>query len=519
MPREEGGRQKSLAFAAMFLFVVLSGGLVWMMAGPRGTTPVAVGPNSPLELVSLTHARQDKKLAVSGLVRNPAAGKPVEHLSAVVFLFDRMGTFVTSSRANVDFLKLGAGDESPFVVSLDAPASVSRYRVSFRTDDGIVPHIDRRGDRSQQSRVDSEEFSDQSTVKSPKKKEAVIMRRTLQNVVALTALVLALATSLLAQEQGGFKFKSGVELINVTATVTDRSGRFYSRLRKEDFIVYEDNKPVEVTHFSAERTPVSLGIVVDSSGSMAGEKWQAAVSSIDRFFRMMNDELDEFFLYRFSANADLVADWTNDRDRLALSIGRIHPNGGTAMYDAAAEAVPMAQSGQNRKKAVVIISDGNDTSSRASVSDVRRIVRETEVLVYAVGIDGQGSRRTSAATPPVQGPAPRLPIPFPFPGGGRGGGGRIPMPGYPADRRRRRQRTRRLFSVGADDRVNVMALREMTDDSGGRTEIVRDSRDLDPAVASIADELSQQYYLGYPSPGLQGRALAHDPGRVARSSR
>ena len=144
--RESGGRQKSLAFAAVFLFVVLSGGLVWMMSGPRGTTAVAVGPNSPLELVSLTHARQNQKLAVSGLVRNPASGKPIEHLSAVVFLFDRMGTFVTSSRANVDFLKLGAGDESPFVVSLDAPASVARYRVSFRTDDGIVPHIDRRGD-------------------------------------------------------------------------------------------------------------------------------------------------------------------------------------------------------------------------------------------------------------------------------------------------------------------------------------------------------------------------------------
>ena len=229
------------------------------------------------------------------------------------------------------------------------------------------------------------------------------MRRHLQNVAALTALVLALATSLLAQEQGGFKFKSGVELINVTATVTDRSGRFYSRLRKEDFIVYEDNKPVEVTHFSAERTPVSLGIVVDTSGSMAGEKWSAAVSSIDRFFRLMNDELDEFFLYRFSANPDLVSDWTNDRDRLALSIGRVHPNGGTAMYDAAAEAVPMAQSGQNRKKAVVIISDGNDTSSRASVSDVRRIVRETEVLVYAVGIDGSGQPTIQRGTPPVGG--------------------------------------------------------------------------------------------------------------------
>ena len=160
--RDGGGRQKSLAFAAVFLFVVLSGGLVWMMSGPRGTSPVAVGPNSPLELVSLTHARQNQKLAVSGLVRNPASGKPIEHLSAVVFLFDRMGTFITSSRANVDFLKLGAGDESPFVVSLDAPASVARYRVSFRTDDGIVPHIDRRGSVAPAETVGIQ----QSTVKS-----------------------------------------------------------------------------------------------------------------------------------------------------------------------------------------------------------------------------------------------------------------------------------------------------------------------------------------------------------------
>lgn len=330
------------------------------------------------------------------------------------------------------------------------------------------------------------------------------MRRHFQNIVSLGAIVLALTTSLIGQDQGGFKFKSGVELINVTATVTDRSGRFYGRLRKEDFLVYEDNKPVEVTHFSADRTPVSLGIVVDTSGSMAGEKWDAAVNSINSFFRMMSNEFDEFFLYRFSGNADLVADWTNDRNRLGNAIGRVHPNGGTAMYDAVAEAVPMAQAGQNRKKAIVIISDGNDTSSRLGVSDVKQVVRETEVLVYAVGIDGQGTPTFQRGQPPIQQPPPRLPIPLPFPGGGRGrtGGGRVPMPGtgggYPPS-----TGGRGTYSVGNDDRVNVMALREMTDDSGGRTEIVRDTRDLDPAIGSIADELSQQYYIGYPSPGVK----------------
>jgi VWFA-related protein len=320
---------------------------------------------------------------------------------------------------------------------------------------------------------------------------------------ALVAALLAVAgTSPLAQqEQGGFRFKSGVELINVTATVTDRSGRFASNLRKDDFMIYEDNKPVEVTHFSADRTPVSLGIVIDTSGSMQGEKWSAAYGAIDRFVQTMSDELDEFFLYRFSANVDLVSDWTDDRGRLMSTLSRVHPNGGTAMYDAVAEAVPMAQGGKNRKKAVVIISDGNDTSSRVGVGEVKQVVRETEVLVYAVGIDGDGeSSMPQRPTPPIQ--QPRIPIPFPFPGGGGRGGGRmpIPQPQYPPTG----GGNGGVFNRGgAGDRVNVMALREMTDDSGGRTEIVRDPRDLDPAVLSIADELSKQYYIGYPSPGFK----------------
>jgi Ca-activated chloride channel family protein len=307
-------------------------------------------------------------------------------------------------------------------------------------------------------------------------------------MAAATLVAIAVSTPLAQQKQDGFRFKSGVELINVTATVTDRSGRFVDRLRQEDFAVYEDNKLVEVTHFSADRTPVSLGIVVDTSGSMVSEKWSAAVNSIDRFLRMMNDELDEFFLYRFSANADLVHDWTSDRDRLAHALQRIHPYGGTAMYDAAAEAVPMAHSGKNRKKAVVIISDGNDTSSHVDVSEVKQVIRETEVMVYAVGVDADGVPTVQRRTPPIQQPR----IPFPFPGGGGRGGRRMPIPfPFPGGPN----------SIGGNERLNVTALREMTDDSGGRTEIVRDPLDIDPAVAGIADELSRQYYLGYPSPG------------------
>jgi Ca-activated chloride channel family protein len=299
--------------------------------------------------------------------------------------------------------------------------------------------------------------------------------------------------------QDGFRFKSGVELINVNVTVTDRSGRFVSGLGQEDFLVYEDEKPIEVTHFSAERVPVSLGLVVDTSGSMAGEKWVSALDAIDRFLTSLPDPQDEFFVERFSADPDLVHEWTNDRNQISRALGRVRPTGGTAMYDAVAEAVPMAQAGQNRKKAIVLISDGNDTNSRIQVSHLRQLIRETEVLVYAVGIDGQGEStmfpgrpsppvvRPPAPTPfPIPGRRGGFPFPIPFPrGGGQRGGGGIGS------------------SAGMDDRVNIAALREITDDSGGRTEIVRDARDLDPATASIADELSKQYYLGYPSPGYR----------------
>jgi Ca-activated chloride channel homolog len=308
---------------------------------------------------------------------------------------------------------------------------------------------------------------------------------------ASAALVALAADTARVAGQEGFRFKSGVELINVNVTVTDRTGRFASGLRQEDFVVYEDDKPVEVTHFSAERTPVSLGIVLDTSGSMAGEKMEAARNAIDQFLQALPDPLDEFFLYRFSADPYLVNDWTGERQLISRNLARVYPTGGTAMYDAVAEAVPMAQGGQNRKKAVVLISDGNDTNSRLTVRDVKQMVRETEVLVYAVGIDGQSQNTYQGrGRPPVV--RPPSPVPFPMPGG-RGLPFPLPPQGGP--------RAGGTIMRGADDRVNAMALREITDDSGGRTEIVRDTRDLDPATLGIADELSQQYYIGYASPG------------------
>jgi Ca-activated chloride channel family protein len=298
------------------------------------------------------------------------------------------------------------------------------------------------------------------------------------------------------QKNDAFRFKSGVELINVTATVTDRNGRFVPGLRQEDFTIFEDNVRQDISHFSNERVPVSLGIVLDTSGSMAGEKIDNALSAIDRFLTTLLDATDEIFIYRFSNFPELMQDWTSDRKRLSRVVQRITAGGGTAMYDALAEAVPMAQTGQNRKKAIVLISDGNDTNSDTSLPSVKQLIRETEVMVYAIGIDGRGETTSWGGVPSMP-PQRQPPVPFPIPGGRRpaprGPGGIVlPFQGFPFPQS---QRT----VVNSSDRVNVNALRDITDDSGGRTEIVRSGRDLDPATASIADELSRQYYLGYAS--------------------
>jgi VWFA-related protein len=236
---------------------------------------------------------------------------------------------------------------------------------------------------------------------------------------------------------------------------------------------------------------VSLGIALDTSGSMSGEKMSAARGAIARFVNELLERNDELFLYRFSNYPVLVQGWTHDRRDLIEPLGRLMPYGATAMYDAIARAIPLAQQGQNRKKALVVISDGNDTSSRTDIRDLKQQIRESEVLVYAVGIDGEGepTGRRAPLPPPV-----RIPIPIPFPGGPRGGRWPQPQP-QPGGT------GGGSWRAGSDDRVNASALREITDDSGGRTEIIREPRDLDPATAAIADELSKQYYLGYASLG------------------
>jgi VWFA-related protein len=321
----------------------------------------------------------------------------------------------------------------------------------------------------------------------------------------LAAIVVIVGGAIVAasgqQQDQVFRFKTGVELINVAATVTDGNGRFVSGLKKEDFQLFEDGQEQQITHFNSERVPVSLGLVIDTSGSMEGEKWSNARQALNSFLYELLDPEDEIFLYRFDNQPELVEGWTTERGRIANGLARIRPRGATSMYDAVSEAIPLAQTGRHRKKALVVISDGNDTNSRTTIRELKPAIRETEALIYAIGIDSQAAPtigRSPVQSPPP--PGPRLPIPLPFPTpGGRPNPPTMPPPRTPPVP---------VPPTGSgsqrgllDDRLNVAALRDITDDSGGRTEIVRYGRDVEPATRSVADELSKQYYLGYLAQG------------------
>lgn len=311
------------------------------------------------------------------------------------------------------------------------------------------------------------------------------------SLVTLTLLSAAAAITL-AQEAvpSGTVFRGGVDLVRVTATVTNREGGFISGLKKDDFIVYEDGVRQEIAQFTSDRSPVSLGILLDTSGSMNAEKMTAARAAIDRFIFSLLDKDDELFFVEFADEVTLAQNWTRDRQLISQAVRGVRVGGNTSLFDAIATAVPKAETGQHRKKALLVISDGNDSHSKTTLADLQTIIRESEVLVYALGIDAAERREETERQD-----RPRAPIPSsPFPGRPRFPG--IEVPRFPPVFTPPIAST---FPGGGDQRVDGEALRRITDDTGGLTAIVRGAEGLPRATARIADELRRQYDLGYTS--------------------
>lgn len=175
-----------------------------------------------------------------------------------------------------------------------------------------------------------------------------------------------------------------VELVLVPVTVMDDSHRIVTGLRQENFYLFEDKHSQPIQHFWKEDEPVSVGIVLDVSGSMK-TKIDRARESVAALLKASNPQ-DEFFLITFADRPTLVQNFTHNTDEVQGNLLITNPKGKTSLLDAIVLAVNNMKNAQYRRKALVIISDGGDNCSRYTEKDVKSLVKEADILVYSIGV-------------------------------------------------------------------------------------------------------------------------------------
>jgi len=236
-------------------------------------------------------------------------------------------------------------------------------------------------------------------------------------------------------------FRARVDTVQVTVTVIDAGGRLITGLSRDDFELFEDGAPQPITQFTDERVPVSLGVLLDASDSMRGQPIVDARAAVDRFLAVLLEGGDEAFVAAFNHLPRIVAPWTRPPASLRGRLEPFRPSGGTAIYDALVASAPLFERRMHIRAALLVVSDGADTASDRRLQEARDVLRRSDPFVYAIAID------SAAAT--------------------------------------------------ASTRVNADALRDITGPTGGYTEVVQGAADLGPATERIANELNNQYMLGY----------------------
>jgi Ca-activated chloride channel family protein len=173
-------------------------------------------------------------------------------------------------------------------------------------------------------------------------------------------------------------------LVLVPVAVNDPMGRFVTGLDKENFKVFEDKAEQEIKQFSSEDAPMSVGLVFDTSGSM-GQKLSTSRKAVAEFLKTANPE-DEFFLIQFNDRPELAVPFTPDTEEVQNRLTFMQSKGRTALLDGIYMAMNTMKKARNPRKAILIISDGGDNSSRYTESEVKNAVREADVQIYAIGI-------------------------------------------------------------------------------------------------------------------------------------
>lgn len=173
-------------------------------------------------------------------------------------------------------------------------------------------------------------------------------------------------------------------LVSMTVTVSDSLGRFVTGLQKKNFDVFDDGVKQEIAHFSDEDAPLTLGIVYDVSGSM-GDLTSNSFQALRRFFETSHQE-DEYFIIAFNSRAQLVQDFTTSPSEIMSRVIFVKAKGSTALFDGVYLGLEKARQGRHRKKALLIISDGEENSSRYNGRELRDMLKESDVPVYSIGI-------------------------------------------------------------------------------------------------------------------------------------
>jgi len=197
------------------------------------------------------------------------------------------------------------------------------------------------------------------------------------------------------------------ELVDVPVAVRDSKGRYVSGLTKEQFRIYDDEVSQQIAFFSDEDLPVTLGVVYDVSGSMRERKTQA-LQGLKRFLELSNPK-DEFFLVTFSDRATLAQDFTSSVGAVLSHLTTIQPEGYTALYDAVYFGAEKLRHGLRAKKALLIISDGEENSSNHTERQLRDLTLESDGMIYAIGV---GSRDYEAVLAGTVDPTTNMPIGF-----------------------------------------------------------------------------------------------------------
>ena len=179
------------------------------------------------------------------------------------------------------------------------------------------------------------------------------------------------------------------DLVVIPVTVTDGKGRVVNGLQKEHFALFEDKVEQKITHFASEDAPASIGLVFDTSDSMV-PKLQKAREAVAALLKNANPE-DEFFLTQFNDRAELVVKLTTQTEEILKRLAMMQTAGTTAMLDAVMVALNEMKNAHHTRKAIIIISDGEDNASHCSVGELKEAVRNADVLIYAIGLVPSGA--------------------------------------------------------------------------------------------------------------------------------